>query len=251
MKFQAHKGVSSENPENTMPSYLAAIEQGYDIIELDVGVTKDMQFVMLHDNTINRTGRHKDGSPLGEEQIAISDLTYEEASEYDYGLWFSEEFKGTKLALFKEVLELAKKEGISLKIDNKYQRYTEEQRKAFYQLLKPYQDVAWMTCNTIEAIAEAKEALPQIKFHYDGAISEEILSEVIKLVPTENLIVWVPFFNKSTSWFKGEFVDEKLANLVKRYAKLGIWLLSEEKELKIAEKLGAEVVETNGHLKPI
>lgn len=250
MKFQAHKGVSTEHPENTMPAYRAAVQQGYDIIELDVSVTKDMQFVMLHDATINRTGRYKDGSSLKEE-ILISELTYKEASEYDYGLWFSEDFKGTKLPLFKEVLEFAKETGISLKIDNKYQKYTEEQRRAFYQLLQPYQDVAWITCNQVDFIKEAKEALPNIKFHYDGVISEEILEEVAELVPTENLIVWVPYQNRFTKWFKGDFVDEELAALIRKYAKLGIWLISEKEELEYAEKLGAEVVETNGHLKPM
>ena len=32
MIFQAHKGVSTEFPENTMPAYIAAIGQGYQII---------------------------------------------------------------------------------------------------------------------------------------------------------------------------------------------------------------------------
>lgn len=29
--FQAHKGVSTENPENTMPACKVAIEQGYNL----------------------------------------------------------------------------------------------------------------------------------------------------------------------------------------------------------------------------
>ncbi len=250
MRFQAHKGVSTENPENTMPAYLAAIEQGYHIIELDVSVTKDMQFVMSHDNSINRAGRYPDGSSVGEEQILISDLTYEEAVSYDYGLWFSEEFKGTKMPLFKEVLDMAQKAGMSLKIDNKYQRFTKEQREALYKLIEPYLDVARLTCNSVEAIKEAKEALPNVKFHYDGAISKEILEQVTELVPREDLIVWAPYYNRFTSWFKGAFVDAEMAELIRKYATLGIWLISEEEELEYAEKLGAEIIETNGHLKP-
>ena len=46
MIFQAHKGVSTEYPENTMPAFIAAVEQGYKIIELDVSVTKDGKFVL-------------------------------------------------------------------------------------------------------------------------------------------------------------------------------------------------------------
>ena len=59
--YQAHKGVSSENPENTMPAFEAAVRQGYNIIELDVSITKDQQFVILHDKTINKTARHPKG----------------------------------------------------------------------------------------------------------------------------------------------------------------------------------------------
>ena len=33
--LQAHRGVSTDAPENTFAAYRAAVEQGYDIIELD------------------------------------------------------------------------------------------------------------------------------------------------------------------------------------------------------------------------
>lgn len=249
MKFQAHKGVSTENPENTMPSFVAAIEQGYDIIELDVGVTKDLKFVLLHDKEINRTARNKDGSALVD-KVAISDITYEQALEYDYGLWFSEEFRGTDIALFEDVLRLAKEKGIGLKIDNKYQDYTEEEKLLFFELLKPYQTVASLTCNQIEELNRAIEVLPEMSFHYDGAVTREKLATLSQILPKERLTVWLPYQNRFTSWFKGDFVTNELADLVKEYAALGIWLISEREELDAAERLGAVIVETNGHLKP-
>ena len=95
MIFQAHKGVSTENPENTMPAFAAAVQQGYNIIELDTAVTKDLHVVLLHDNTINRTARHENGDHIAD-TVNIHDITYEEALRYDFGLWFSPKFKGTK-----------------------------------------------------------------------------------------------------------------------------------------------------------
>lgn len=249
MKFQAHKGVSTENPENTMPSFIAAIKQGYDIIELDVGVTKDLKFVLLHDKEINRTARNKDGSVLVD-KVAISDITYEQALEYDYGLWFSEKFRGTDIALFEDVLKLAQEKGIELKIDNKYQDYTKEEKLLFFELLKSYQTVASLTCNQIEELNRAKEVLPEMSFHYDGAVTREILQTLSQILPKERLTVWLPYQNRFTAWFKGDFVTKELAELVKEYAALGIWLISEKEELDTAERLGAEIVETNGHLKP-
>ena len=115
MQYQAHKGVSTENPENTIPAFLAAIEQGYDLIELDVSPTRDLRFVLLHDTKLNRTGRMADGSELTEE-IKISEITYEDALQYDFGIWFSEKFRGTKIPLFDQVLELAEKSGIPVRL---------------------------------------------------------------------------------------------------------------------------------------
>lgn len=123
MKFQAHRGVSTENPENTMPAFIAAIEQGYTTIELDVSATKDNQFVLSHDDTINRTGRRENGEMISDE-INLKDITYPELLQYDFGSWFSKKFKGTKIPLFEDVLKLADERGIILKIDNKYVRFT-------------------------------------------------------------------------------------------------------------------------------
>ena len=56
-KLQAHRGVAAEYPENTMPAFIKAYEQGYDIIEFDPKMTADHIPVVLHDRTLNRTGR--------------------------------------------------------------------------------------------------------------------------------------------------------------------------------------------------
>lgn len=249
MLFQAHKGVSTENPENTMPAFVAAIEQGYDVIELDVSPTKDLRFVLLHDKSLNRTGRNGDGSPLTGE-IPITEITYRQALEYDFGIWFSEKFRGTKIPLFDDVLALAKEKGIQLKIDNKYQRYTPEQKEAFFRLLAPYQDVASLTCSTVEAITEAARAFPHMDLHYDGAVNPETLAVLGRLLPREKLTVWLPHKNPKTSWVKVEFANPRLAQMIRPYAKLGVWILSDYDQLADAVALGADLIETNGQIKP-
>lgn len=35
IRLQAHRGVSSDAPENTISAFQMSIDQGYDIIELD------------------------------------------------------------------------------------------------------------------------------------------------------------------------------------------------------------------------
>ena len=51
----AHRGASSEAPENTLPAFELAVTQGADGIELDVQRTLDGRLVVCHDETIDRT----------------------------------------------------------------------------------------------------------------------------------------------------------------------------------------------------
>ena len=249
MKYQAHRGVCSENPENTIPAFMAAINQGFDIIELDIGVTCDMQFVALHDSSLKRTARNPDGSTL-EQDILIENITYSKALEFDYGIWFGKKFKNTKIPLFEDILKLAQKHGTELKIDNKYQYYTDEQKDKFFNLLKPYTNIAQLTCSKTDELKRALKALPDMHFHYDGVVNDEIMAELSSLLPKDKLTIWMPFQNNLTTWVTVPFADEENCKKIKEIASLGLWILTKETELEAAKKLGADVIETVGQLKP-
>lgn len=249
MIFQAHKGVSTENPENTMPAFAAAVEQGYKIIELDVSVTRDMRFVVLHDSSINRTARLKNGEMLPQE-LDISELTYNEASAYDYGISFSKKFAGTSLPLLDDVLEFAKANDIKLKIDNKYQYFNAEQRSAFFELIRDYTSTACLTCSNVDELIAVSRLFAAMQLHYDGEVNESVLERIAEVIPKDRLTVWLPHKNPATSWVKVEFANKANAELVKRYARLGVWIISTPEQLSETETLGADVIETNGALKP-
>lgn len=51
----AHRGSHLEHPENSIASFVAAVEQGVHIIELDVRQSKDGELVVVHDRTVDRT----------------------------------------------------------------------------------------------------------------------------------------------------------------------------------------------------
>jgi glycerophosphoryl diester phosphodiesterase len=76
----AHRGASSDYPENTIPAFRAATELGVPYIELDVHMTRDGEVVVSHDENLRRaTG--KDGE--------IADLTYSEVASADAGFEFT------------------------------------------------------------------------------------------------------------------------------------------------------------------
>ena len=62
----AHRGVPVMQPENTLPSFSLALEQGADALETDLRFTRDGEIVLFHDATL---ARMTDG------QGAVSDHT--------------------------------------------------------------------------------------------------------------------------------------------------------------------------------
>ena len=54
VKMVAHRGLSGIERENTCPAFVAAGNRSYFGIETDVHVSKDGQFVIIHDETTER-----------------------------------------------------------------------------------------------------------------------------------------------------------------------------------------------------
>jgi glycerophosphoryl diester phosphodiesterase len=70
----AHRGASSTHPENTLPSFAAALELGAPMVEFDVRLTADGVPVVMHDPDVSRT---TDGEGLVHELTAAEVATLE------------------------------------------------------------------------------------------------------------------------------------------------------------------------------
>ena len=249
MLFQAHRGVSTEYPENTMPAFIAAYEQGYQVIETDPLFTRDGQCVLFHDHTVCRTCRTADGEKIRED-IKAKELTYAQLTELDAGLYMGEQFRGTKVPLFKEALDFAAQKGIHVKIDNKFEAFTPEQKETLFSIVEQSGVDAGFTCAQPENIRLVAERFPGSTLHYDGPVNEEALCGVKALLKNNPLIVWLPMASPLTSWVTVPTANETLCALVKKYGKLGLWILETEEQLAQAEAYGADIIETTGSIKP-
>lgn len=248
-QLQAHRGVSTEYPENTMSAFRASISQGYDVIELDPNYTKDGEIVILHDKTINKTARRTDGSAI-QEPTPISELTYSEALEYEYGSFLSLKFKGEKLPLLEEALELAAKNNIKAKLDNKIEGFPERETQKLYSLIDKYEPYIAITTGKVEMIRFYAQRFPVAELHYDGPVDEDILNEIS--VFSDRLTVWMPYECPLTSWVKVPFASEKLCNKVKKIAKLGIWIIKDYQSYDdVCKRFAPDIVETTGAIKPV
>jgi glycerophosphoryl diester phosphodiesterase len=75
----AHQGGEDEFPSNTMYAFRSALKAGADMLELDVGVTKDGQVVVMHDTTLDRTTNGKG---------TIASHTLAQVEKLDGAYWF-------------------------------------------------------------------------------------------------------------------------------------------------------------------
>ena len=76
----AHQGGEDEFPSNTLYAFHRAMKAGADMLELDVGVTKDNKVVVLHDTSVDRTTNGKG---------LVKNYTLAQIEKLDNAYWFS------------------------------------------------------------------------------------------------------------------------------------------------------------------
>src|SRR5919107_1051893 len=76
----AHQGGEDEFPSNTMYAFRKALKVGADMLELDIGVTKDGKVIVMHDTTV-------DGKTNGHGTVASK--TLRQVKRLDAAYWFA------------------------------------------------------------------------------------------------------------------------------------------------------------------
>ena len=146
-KVISHRGANKEAPQNTIPAFKRSLEIGCDGFETDIHLTSDGYPVICHNYTIDETSTGK-----GE----VRAKTLEELRTYDFGSYFSDEYKGVSLPTLPELLDLTK----SMKLIN-------------IEIKPPKKD-----CDLVKKVVEA--------IHEYGIIENSIVScfdpECIRLV---------------------------------------------------------------------
>jgi glycerophosphoryl diester phosphodiesterase len=93
----AHRGASGEAPENTLAAFRLALDQGADMIELDLHQSEDGALVVCHDFKLQRTAHSRK---------SIKQLTLKELKRLEVGRWFHPRFSGEPIPTLEEVMTL-------------------------------------------------------------------------------------------------------------------------------------------------
>lgn len=159
LDIQGHRGARGLLPENTIPAFIRAIDEGVKTLELDVVITKDKKVLVSHEPYMSASICSKpDGSFISAEEsksLNIYEMTFDQVKTYDCGSKGNPRFiNQKKMAVSKpllsdlitEVESYLKKNGLpkvaynielksSPKGDNIYHPGVQEFSTLVYQLL--------------------------------------------------------------------------------------------------------------------
>lgn len=147
----AHRGIWDDAPENSLLSMRRAIEAGYDVVEIDVRRTADGEFVLLHDDTLERMI----GVDMEPEQLTLKELTSLALRNRDGGP--ENPVTEEKLPGLRDVFELTR-DRIFIHLDIKHRHFIPEvlayarkmgvdRQVDFWADLKTEEDLQWIRAN--------------------------------------------------------------------------------------------------------
>jgi glycerophosphoryl diester phosphodiesterase len=120
IQVHGHRGARAMRPENTIPAFEYAIAQGVDVLELDMGITKDGIVVVSHDSFLK--------APIctgSKPEAIIVEHTLAELRQWDCGATRNPQFArqqtvpGTRIPTLDEVFALAPKGNFKFNMETK------------------------------------------------------------------------------------------------------------------------------------
>jgi hypothetical protein len=97
----AHRGDSDNAPDNTLPAFDLALQQGFTHFETDCQLSADGQAIILHDEKLGRTNNGAPGTLAWE-------LSCQQLQQLDAGAWFNARFAGTHIPTLQQLLDAYK-----------------------------------------------------------------------------------------------------------------------------------------------
>ena len=152
----AHRGSSYEAPENTLPAFVLAWEQGADAVEGDFLLTGDGKIVCFHD---------KDTKRLTGQKMDISKTSFADLQKLDVGKWKDEKFLGTRMPLISDVFATIPK-GKKIFVEVKCGPEIVEPLIKEIEKSGLKDDQVFLICFNQEVIKQFKKARPQHKAYW-------------------------------------------------------------------------------------
>lgn len=230
-----HRGASAVTPENTMAAFREAIRVGADGIEFDVRLSRDGFPVVIHDNTLHRTG----GLPH-----RVADLDWSELSKVDVGSWFARSFAEETVPSLRELFRLFEGNNLVLCLEMKCDTLAEQAplATACGELINEFKfkERVIVECFKLPALRIVKDIDAEIK---TAALFDKSLPS---LLPDDRIIAEATAIGASYLTLNYRLARRGLLDKA-RHAdlKVAVWTVDDPKWIEYGRETGIEALITN------
>lgn len=224
----AHRGLSGIYPQNTLPAFDAAKEYGYFGYEFDVHTTKDGEWVVIHDDTV-------DAMTNGEGEVDSFTLKEIRELKIDSGNGI-ENYPDLPVPTFRESLEIAKGSDIVPVIEIK--KCDVEYLPEFQKILAEYN-----LEKKAVIISFTKEYLEQYR-----KLDNEIEMFLLSSNPTKEDVDWcVKNGNTGLNFYYFNYImnTDAISYAKEKGLRLAAWTVDNTAYMDVMVLIGVEIITTN------
>ena len=219
----AHRGSSGKAPENTLAAFEKAVEDGADVIELDVRQTSDGEIVVMHDENLKRVcGVNK----------KVGKLTYEELLEYNVDAGLGDKYPDEKIPTLRQAIELIDGRA-DMNIEIKTAKTDTDLPEKVAEIVKEYDlyDRCVVTSQTYAAIKTVKKQDERIETVYVMSIA---IGEFYNLKYADAFSIKYTYIT-----------NEVVRNIHDKGKKVYAWTIDDDKTLEKMMMLDVDSIITN------
>lgn len=215
IEVTAHRGYSSNYPENTLLAFEKAIENNVDEIELDVRLSKDDKVIVIHDSNLNRVAKVNK---------YVSNIKYKEIKEYDLG-------NGQIVPLLEDVLALIQYKDIKVNIELKSIDKNEQLVQQTIDLINKY---------------DVKEKCYFSSFEYSMLLKVKEIDESFKTLFISNTSDNILSYEVDGYSLNFKCVDINVVKQLHNNKKeVHVWTVNDEDDINNMVKMGVDNIITN------
>ncbi|MDD5209618.1 MAG: glycerophosphodiester phosphodiesterase [Elusimicrobiales bacterium] len=250
-----HRGSRGTAPENTIPAFKAALAAGADVLEMDMGVTKDNVIVISHEPRITPERCLGLGGEKLEKPVPLRSLTLAEVKKYDCGSLPNPRFPrqvpapGARIPTLDEVFALVKASGyeaagkVEFNIETKIFPAEPELSPSPAEFAKLVADAVRkngmekrviVQSFDVRTLKEIKKIAPAIR---TSQLTYEELVDIVPALKSAGADIWSP----NGDWMTPESVREAQAAGIK----VAPWTLNTPKEWDAAIAAGVDAIITD------
>ncbi|MBE5957503.1 MAG: hypothetical protein E7254_01390 [Lachnospiraceae bacterium] len=209
-----HRGYNNIAPENTLAAFAMSKKLGFSCVETDIAFTSDGVPVCIHDGTVDRTSN---GTGI------VSEMTFDEIRQLDFGSWKSPNYAGEKIPSFEEFLILCRDLVLHpyIEIKNIDEDSTEQIENLVYLVKKCGMKgkVTWISFN-INHLQNVNNFDESARLGYVvSQITDESISQINELKTNSNEVFIDAQYDKVTNENIQQCIDADLP--------LEVWVVNE------------------------